>query len=292
MTNLQKLAAKIDGLPMPSPAPAVAVPPDQEIPDFLRLTQAERRAAWARYDAARAVTQTATAKGDDVKPTTKDSKAAQVANLRKDRATKGPKKLGGGISEAAADTYARRAALVKDERVMPLLAELLPPVGKPVTKEVTETVKPSAASAKVTKPSTKPSTTPKPTADAAAKQQETKMIRNASRNVADKPTKAKASPKTSARAKPASGKKTATANARKAIEQAMPTGMGEKIGKLASRPNGASRAELIELSGWKAQAWKWYFINSKDNGFCQKFGYKLDVIEGKDGETRYKITKK
>lgn len=71
-----------------------------------------------------------------------------------------------------------------------------------------------------------------------------------------------------------------------------PTGMAAKIAELASRANGASRDELIKLSGWKAQAWKWYFVNSKDTGLCQRFGYTLKVLEGKEGESRYKITKR
>jgi len=89
-----------------------------------------------------------------------------------------------------------------------------------------------------------------------------------------------------------STKKTTAKVTKTAKPVAAPRGMAIDIGKLASRPNGASRAELIKLTGWKQQAWKWYFVNSNDNGFCQKFGYKLDVIEGKDGETRYRISKK
>jgi hypothetical protein len=71
-----------------------------------------------------------------------------------------------------------------------------------------------------------------------------------------------------------------------------PSGMSEKIGALASRAQGASRDELIKLSGWKQQAWRWFFTNSKGNGFCQRWGYALKVIEGKDGEVRYKIARK
>lgn len=100
--------------------------------------------------------------------------------------------------------------------------------------------------------------------------------------------KAKGAP---AKAAGKASKTTARANARTRVEASEPTGTTEKIGKLASRANGASRAELIELSGWSQQAWKWFFMNSKGKGFCQKFGYKLEVLEGKDGEARYKITK-
>lgn len=73
--------------------------------------------------------------------------------------------------------------------------------------------------------------------------------------------------------------------------QDQPTGKGETIRKLAERPEGVSRKELIEATGWSQQAWKWYFENSHNTGFCQRFGYKLHTIEGKSGETRYRIEK-
>lgn len=92
--------------------------------------------------------------------------------------------------------------------------------------------------------------------------------------------------------KPAKAAKKANENARKRVSDGEPQGKAADICKLASRPNGASREELIKLTGWKQQAWKWYFHNSKGNGFCQRFPYTLKVIEGKDGESRYKITKK
>jgi hypothetical protein len=67
--------------------------------------------------------------------------------------------------------------------------------------------------------------------------------------------------------------------------------MAAKIGALASRPKGASRAELVKLTKWQKQSWKWYFVNSRDTGFCQRFGYTLKVIEGPEG-VRYHIAKK
>jgi hypothetical protein len=70
-----------------------------------------------------------------------------------------------------------------------------------------------------------------------------------------------------------------------------PGSMAAKIGALAARPQGASRAELVKLTGWKAQAWKWYFQNKHGTGFAQRWSYRLKVIEGKEGETRYRITK-
>jgi hypothetical protein len=71
-----------------------------------------------------------------------------------------------------------------------------------------------------------------------------------------------------------------------------PSGLAARIGKLASRPQGASRSELIKLTGWEKQSWKWYFVNSKDTGFCQRWGLKLTVLEGEDGETRYCVSPK
>lgn len=123
-----------------------------------------------------------------------------------------------------------------------------------------------------------------PSASAAEVKESSTMRKS---NLKTKTTKtAKSAAKSSAR-RPAK-----SANARKPVSDAAPSGKAADIGKLASRVNGASRQELIELTGWSQQAWKWYFVNSKGNGFCQRFGYKLEVIEGKDGETRYKIVKK
>jgi hypothetical protein len=71
-----------------------------------------------------------------------------------------------------------------------------------------------------------------------------------------------------------------------------PAGMAARIGKLASRPQGASRAELIKLTKWEQQAWKWYFFNSRGTGWCQRHGYNLQVLKGDDGETRYHVVVK
>jgi hypothetical protein len=69
-----------------------------------------------------------------------------------------------------------------------------------------------------------------------------------------------------------------------------PSGMAAKIGALASRPKGASRAELIKLTKWEKQSWKWYFFNSRKTGFCQRYNFTLRVIEGDQGETRYCVS--
>jgi len=73
-------------------------------------------------------------------------------------------------------------------------------------------------------------------------------------------------------------------------------GPSEKVAealKLAGRPNGASRAELDTAMGWKpgSAPWKWLFSNPKKNGYCDRWGYRLEVLEGKSGEARYKVSK-
>jgi hypothetical protein len=71
-----------------------------------------------------------------------------------------------------------------------------------------------------------------------------------------------------------------------------PSGMAARIGKLAARKQGASRAELVKLTKWQKQSWRWYFVNSRDTGFCQRHGYTLQVLKGEDGEARYRVSKK
>jgi hypothetical protein len=73
---------------------------------------------------------------------------------------------------------------------------------------------------------------------------------------------------------------------------AKPTGKVARILKMASRPNGASRAELNKLTGWRGAPWKWLFKNPKGTGYCDRWGYTLRVTEGKDGEVRYRVEKK
>ena len=110
-----------------------------------------------------------------------------------------------------------------------------------------------------------------------------KQVDKAMTKMVAKAVKAKA-------AKRANGKAKAKPPARAKADG--PSGMTEKLGALASRPQGASRAELIKLSGWAQQAWRWFFHNSKGNGFCQRHGYTLKVIERDSGETAYKISKR
>jgi hypothetical protein len=71
-----------------------------------------------------------------------------------------------------------------------------------------------------------------------------------------------------------------------------PTGKVTEILKLASRPNGASREELNTLTKWSGAPWKWLFKNPKGTGFCDRHGYTLRIAEGKEGETRYRVTKR
>lgn len=68
-----------------------------------------------------------------------------------------------------------------------------------------------------------------------------------------------------------------------------PTGMTAKVVELAARPNGATRAELNELTQWKGAPWKWFFSNPKGTGVCDRFGYGFEVR--KEGRTaHYHVT--
>jgi hypothetical protein len=68
--------------------------------------------------------------------------------------------------------------------------------------------------------------------------------------------------------------------------------MTVEILKMAARKNGVSREELNELTEWTGAPWRWNFSNKYGTGYCDRFGYKLDVRKGKDGETRYFVTKR
>jgi hypothetical protein len=113
--------------------------------------------------------------------------------------------------------------------------------------------------------------------------------------------KAKAKPAKKAPAKKAAAKAKA-AKAPKAAKPAKsaepkspktkaPRGMVVEILKLASRPKGVSPAELNELTKWKGAPWKWLFSNPKNNGYCDRWGYKLTVLSADDG-VRYQVVKK
>jgi len=70
---------------------------------------------------------------------------------------------------------------------------------------------------------------------------------------------------------------------------------GEKVEavlRLASRRNGASREELNELTEWKGAPWRWLFANKNKTGYCDRRGLRLKVIEGRDGEVRYRVVKR
>jgi hypothetical protein len=71
-----------------------------------------------------------------------------------------------------------------------------------------------------------------------------------------------------------------------------PSGKVVDILKLTSRPNGVSRQELIDLTKWQGAPWKWLLKNPKGTGYCDRHGYTLRTIEGKDGEVRYCTTKR
>lgn len=123
-----------------------------------------------------------------------------------------------------------------------------------------------------------------PTPAAKAATQENDMTTRKIKKTAAKKTRGA----TSARRKPATTK---APKAPKTPKVKAPRGMVVEILKLASHASGASRADLDALTKWKGAPWKWLFSNPKKNGYCDRFGYSFEVIEGKEGETRYKVVK-
>ena len=60
-------------------------------------------------------------------------------------------------------------------------------------------------------------------------------------------------------AKPAAGRKDA------------PEGKRAVVVALASRPEGVTRPELIEATGWSKAPWKWLFSNPQGTGICDRY---------------------
>jgi hypothetical protein len=85
----------------------------------------------------------------------------------------------------------------------------------------------------------------------------------------------KAAPKAKAKAKPKSDGPT----------------MASRVVALCQRKNGASPAELNELTHWHAAPWRWMIGNNhKGTGFADRLGLKFNVTKD-DGETRYHLSK-
>jgi len=99
-----------------------------------------------------------------------------------------------------------------------------------------------------------------------------------------KPEAPKAAAPKAKPAKPESGK------ANEQAKPKAPKGRVAEILKLASRPKGASPAELNELTSWKGAPWKWLLQNPKQNGYCDRWGYRLAVLQTDQG-VRYHVTK-
>jgi hypothetical protein len=97
---------------------------------------------------------------------------------------------------------------------------------------------------------------------------------------------------------PVKGKTTKT-KTKRAVSTREPRGTTVKILEAASRKLGVSRAELDAITAkasqsgkpWKGTPWKWNFDNPQGTGYCNRFGYKLTILTGKDGETRYQVKK-
>ena len=101
--------------------------------------------------------------------------------------------------------------------------------------------------------------------------------------------KLKQASKAKAEAKGPTNSKVTTKAAPKASKPKSDVTMTDKVITLASRKQGASAAELNELTGWHGCPWKWSFANPKNTGWCQKRGLKFHVEKNKDAEVRYHV---
>ena len=73
-------------------------------------------------------------------------------------------------------------------------------------------------------------------------------------------------------------------------DEGSPSGMVAECLRLAGRKNGVTPAQLNEATGWQKAPWKWLFSNPKGTGFCDRWGYKLEVV--KDGrDVTYFVSK-
>lgn len=100
-----------------------------------------------------------------------------------------------------------------------------------------------------------------------------------------------------ARASSATRKATATRTARATVDAANgeakgPKGKTADVIALAMRPEGATVAELVALTGWTKAPWSWNFTNPQGTGWCQKFGYTFRAEKGEDRKVRYFLTAK
>ena len=68
-----------------------------------------------------------------------------------------------------------------------------------------------------------------------------------------------------------------------------------QILKLASRPKGVTPDELNKLTRWRGAPWKWLFSNPKKNGYCDRWNYKLTILNPDKDNPRavaYRVTKR
>lgn len=131
---------------------------------------------------------------------------------------------------------------------------------------------------------TKASATAAATTTAAGAEQENATMSKKAATAARKAKPAKKGAKSSARRAP----KSDAARATKAGSSNKDSMVGKVIA-LASRPQGASPAELNKLTGWKGCPWKWQFSNPKKTGWCDRRGLGFEV-KTVDGDTRYCVT--
>lgn len=74
-------------------------------------------------------------------------------------------------------------------------------------------------------------------------------------------------------------------------DKSQPAGMAAKIIALCSRPEGATPAQLNELTNWSKAPWKWLLQNRKGTGFCDRFGYTLTDRDEGSKAAIYRMTK-
>jgi hypothetical protein len=69
-----------------------------------------------------------------------------------------------------------------------------------------------------------------------------------------------------------------------------PEGKRAAVVDLAKRPEGATRAELIELTGWSKAPWKWLFSNPQGTGICDRYNLEFRC-EQSGRNSRYYVGK-
>ena len=118
------------------------------------------------------------------------------------------------------------------------------------------------------------------------------MVRDGKRVADGKPVspKAEKAPKARKARKAAKAPKAPKAPAEKGDKA--PKGMVVQILTLAGRVEGVTPAELNALTNWKGAPWRWLFSNWQGTGYCDRWGYNLEIIKGEGRKVSYRISRK